>query len=156
MNNVIPSLRGISNFFSNEILEIPRRLGMTRIEIVSLSLGTILAFNGAFAADPTTLPGTQPLTMEGDMASNLVAGVDKFLLRELDKSVEHRAKFWHRDFSNADAYNKSIEPNRQRLAKILGVADPRHSPVVMERVAENRDTALVGRGDGFEIFNVRW
>ena len=38
------------------------------------------------------LPGTKPLTMEGDIASQLVAGVDKFLLREIDKSVERRAK----------------------------------------------------------------
>src|SRR4029450_6352133 len=67
------------------------------------------------------LAGTKPLTLEGDIAAQMVAGIDKFLLREIDLSVERRAKYWKRDFSSPEAYNKSIEPNRQRLAKILGV-----------------------------------
>src|SRR5258708_29984673 len=43
-------------------------------------------------ASQTPLQGTQPLTLEGDLASQMVAGVDKFLLREIDKSVERRAR----------------------------------------------------------------
>src|SRR4051812_13153601 len=73
----------------------------------------------------TPLPGTKKLEMEGDIAAQLVDGVDKFLLREIEKSVEGRAKFWKRDLSSPEAYNKSIEPNRQRLAHILGVRDKR-------------------------------
>ena len=49
----------------------------------------------------------------------------QFLLREIDLSVERRAQFWHRDLSSAAAYNTSVEPNRQRLAHILGVRDAR-------------------------------
>ena len=71
------------------------------------------------------LAGTKPLTMEGDIAAQLVAGVDKFLLREIEPSVERRAKHWKRDFSSPEAYDKSIEPNRKRLAHILGVRDER-------------------------------
>src|SRR5207247_2524753 len=71
------------------------------------------------------LAGTQPLTIEGDIAAQMVAGIDKFLLREIDLSVERREKFWKRDVSSPEAYNKSIEPNRQRLKKILGVVDER-------------------------------
>src|SRR3954471_17690796 len=71
------------------------------------------------------LAGTEPLTMEGDIAAAMVAGIDKFLLREIDLSVERREKFWKRDFSSPEAYNKSIEPNRQRLKQILGVVDDR-------------------------------
>src|SRR5262249_47789876 len=69
------------------------------------------------------LAGTKPLTMKGDIASELVAGVDRFLLKEIEKSVARRARFWKRDFSSADAYNQSIEANRMRLAHILGVRD---------------------------------
>src|SRR5947199_7847139 len=71
--------------------------------------------------DINTLPGTKPLEMKGDIASELVAGVDKFLLKQIEKSVEERAKFWKRDFGSPEAFNKSIEPNRKRLAHILGV-----------------------------------
>src|SRR6187401_2764743 len=73
----------------------------------------------------TPLAGTKKLEMEGDIAAQLVDGVDKFLLREIEKSVAGRAKFWKRDLSSPEAYNKSIEPNRQRLAHILGVRDKR-------------------------------
>jgi dienelactone hydrolase len=102
------------------------------------------------------LPGTKPLTMEGDIAAQLVEGVDKFLLREIDKSTERRAKYWKRDFSSAEAYEKSIEPNRKRLAHILGVRDARVPFDAPELVATPSQPALVGKGDGYEIFAVRW
>src|SRR6516164_9258790 len=75
--------------------------------------------------DGPPLPDTKPLTLEGDIASQLVEGVDKFLLREIDRSVERRARRWKRDFSSPEAYNRSIEPNRQHLAHMLGIRDPR-------------------------------
>ena len=98
------------------------------------------------AADPPAqLPGTQPLTMEGDLAAQMVAGIDKFLLRELDLSVGRREKLWKRDFSSPEAYSKSIEPNRQRLAKILGVVDQRVPFDAPELVATTKQPALVGK-----------
>lgn len=52
-------------------------------------LGLMLPLGHAMCADPgdrmpEVLDGTQRLTLEGDIASNLVAGVDRFLLKELD------------------------------------------------------------------------
>ena len=102
------------------------------------------------------LAGTKPLTMEGDIAAQMVAGIDKFLLREIDLSVERRARHWKRDFSSPEAYNKSIEPNRQRLAKILGVVDERVKFDAPELVATIMQSALVGKGETYEIFAVRW
>ena len=71
------------------------------------------------------LPGTKPLTMTGDIADAMVAGVDRFLLRQTEQSTARRAAYWKRDFRSAAAYNASVEPNRKRLAHILGVRDPR-------------------------------
>ncbi|MCI0357099.1 MAG: hypothetical protein L0211_01270 [Planctomycetaceae bacterium] len=102
------------------------------------------------------LAGTKPLATEGDIAAQLVAGIDKFLLREIDLSVERRAKHWKRDFSSPEAYNKSIEPNRQRLAKILGVVDERVKYDAPELVGTTKQSALVGKGENYEIFAVRW
>ena len=42
-------------------------------------------------ADP--LPNTRLLEMEGDIASELVKGVDRFLLKKLDESVAKRGAF---------------------------------------------------------------
>src|SRR5436190_7320074 len=108
------------------------------------------------ADEPVPLAGTRPLTMEGDIASQLVDGVDKFLLRELGKSVARRAKFWKLDLSSPEAYNKSIEPNRQRLAHILGVRDKRIPFDAPELVGTTKNGALVGKGENYEIYAVRW
>ncbi len=102
------------------------------------------------------LPGTQPLTFEGDIASQLVAGVDKFLLRKLEESIKLRERHWKRDFTSPEAYNKSIEPNRKRLAHILGVRDKRVKFDALEYVGSTKQAALVGKGEGYEIYAVRW
>jgi dienelactone hydrolase len=94
--------------------------------------------------------------MEGDIASELVAGVDRFLLRKIDESETHRARHWKRDFASVEAYSKSMEPNRQHLAHILGVRDPRVPFDGPELMGTTAQPALVGRGTGFEAFAVRW
>jgi len=102
------------------------------------------------------LPGTQRLTMAGDIASNLVAGVDRFLLRELDKSVERRAKHWKRDFSSPEAYSKSIETNRQRLAHILGVRDERVRSDELQLFGAISQDAAIYRGSNYNAYAVSW
>ena len=94
-------------------------------------LATALIFSwlglaSTFAAEPAApLPGTTPLLMTGDLASNLVSGANQFLSRKLEESVAHRARFWHRDFSSWRAYEQSLATNRQRLAHILGAREQR-------------------------------
>ena len=102
------------------------------------------------------LPGTAPLTMAGDIASELVAGVDKYLLKEIDKSVERRAKFWNQDFSSTEAYNLSIEPNRKRLAHILGVRDKREQVDAIEYVTSTATDGVLFRTKTYEVRAVRW
>src|SRR5436189_6373963 len=99
------------------------------------------------------LPRTQPLMMEGDIAAAMVAGIDKFLLREIELSVERREKFWNRDFTSPEAYNKSIEPNRQRLKKILGVVDERVPFDALELVATTDRGAFVARAKYYDVFS---
>jgi dienelactone hydrolase len=64
-----------------------------------------------------TLPGTDPLTLEGDIAAQLVDGVDKFLLRKINESVGKR------ELSGRDFDFQKVEASRKRLAKILGIRD---------------------------------
>ena len=66
-------------------------------------------------AEKVSLSGSKPLKMTGDIASTLVDGVDRFLLRETSNSVARRESHWQRDFSSPEAYAKSIEKNRERL-----------------------------------------
>jgi dienelactone hydrolase len=108
------------------------------------------------ADDPAPLPGTRPLTLEGDIASQLVDGVDRFLLRKLDESVAARAKHWTRDVSSVARYDASIARNRNRLAHILGVRDPRVPFDAPELVGTPDERALVGSGEGYEVYSARW
>ncbi len=116
----------------------------------------LLSLPGVFAQGAEPLPGTQPLTLEGDIASQLVDGVDRFLLRQIEASVDVRGQHWKRDFSSAEAYDKSIEPNRQRLAHILGVRDARVPFDGPELVGTTARPALVAKSASFEVFVVRW
>ena len=96
--------------------------------------------------DGPPLPGTKKLTLSGDIASQIVDGVDRFLLREIELSVERRASHWNRDTSSPEKYSASIEPNRRRLAHIIGVRDERVAFEGPELVATTDRPALVGRG----------
>jgi dienelactone hydrolase len=105
---------------------------------------------------PDTMPGTKPLTMTGDIASQLVEGVDKFLLREIEDSAAKREKFFKRDYSSIIKYNLSLEPNRKRLQHILGVRDARITFRTPELAGTFDEPALVGKGANYEVFAVRW
>ncbi len=112
------------------------------------------AWGGAAQGQP--LPGTALLTMEGDIASNMVAGVHRFLLRQLDESGAEQAQRPPRDFSSVQAYDRSLATRRQRLAHILGVRDQRAGKVEPELMATPTLPALRGRGRDYEAFAVRW
>ena len=94
------------------------------------------------------LQGTSQLTLEEDIASYLVSGVDRFLLDQLDQSVAKREEYWKRDFSSPTNYTASVEPNRMRLSHILGIRDNRIRFKGLELVATTDQPALVGSGNG--------
>ncbi len=79
-----------------------------------------------------------PLSTTGDVASDLVAGVDRFLLKQIEESAAKRARYWKRDISNAATYSASVDLNRQRLAHILGVRDERVKPVQIRRLRDHQ------------------
>ena len=101
-------------------------------------------------------PGVKPLKINGDPASKLVNGVDRFLLRKIAGAKKSRQQKWQRDFSSPDAYNKSVSDNRRTLAHILGVRDQRiqnSAPTVQTVPGRNKPLA---RTDGYQVYAVRW
>ncbi len=99
---------------------------------------------------------TKPLTLEGDIASHLVAGVDRFLLRELSASIARREQHWQRDFTSHAAYAKSVEPNRQRLAHIIGLRDQRVAFDGLTLGSTTAESSLVGQTDLIIVRSVSW
>src|SRR4051812_41885923 len=103
---------------------------------------------------PDVLPGTKALTMKGDVAEQLVAGVDKFLLRETALSAKRREHYYRRDTSSPENYAASLAPNRARLARILGVRDAKVAFQSPEYVGTKDEPSLVGKGANYEIHAV--
>ena len=99
---------------------------------------------------------TKPLTVEGDIASHLVAGVDRFLLRELSVSIARREQHWSRDFTSHAAYARSVEPNRKRLANIIGLRDERVAFDGLTLASTTAESSLVGQTDRITIRAVSW
>jgi hypothetical protein len=50
----------------------------------------------ATSSQAQPLPGTKPLDWKGDddLAAKMVAGIDKYLMRELEAAPKNREKIW--------------------------------------------------------------
>ena len=105
--------------------------------------------------DAPSVPGTQALTWEGDLADRMMDGLHRFSERQIARSVEQRGKHWQRDTSSAAAYDASVRPNRERFRHIIGLADAR-VPVRMERWGDDERPALIAETARYQVYQVRW
>jgi dienelactone hydrolase len=127
------------------------QLSLRPVALIILCLGC-----GGVAQEVAPLPGTKPLAMEGDFSARMVAGIDAFLMREIERSVETRQKFWHRDFSSREAYERSVQSNRERFRKYIGAVDQRLPSTALEYMGSTADPALVAETASYKVYNVRW
>lgn len=111
---------------------------------LSLILPFLFAAIGSVFADP--LPGTKPLTWEGDITSRLVDECDAFLLRRLEESIEKRPQYW----------GDNRQPSVETLKKQLGLVDERIPFDALELVTTTKESSLVGEFPDGEIHRVRW
>ncbi len=118
------------------------------------------------AATAKTLAGTSVLDIQGDIASLLVDGVDRFLLKELDRSVQTRRVQWPKP-KDADprsndyaAYEAAIQPLRDELRSRIGMIDDRVKcdSFTIQSVASPKsgDTKWVAINEACKIYAVRW
>src|SRR6266487_2117040 len=110
----------------------------------------------AAAAQDATLPGTKPLELPGDLSAQMVGGIDKFLLREIERAAVERTNFWKRDFSSREAYEKSVAPNRERLRRLIGAVDERLPVKELEFVATTAASATLLEDANYTTHAVRW
>lgn len=101
------------------------------------------------------VPESSPLTIESDIASEMVDGIDRFLLKKIGESQSTRPELWDRRFESEADYRQSIQPNRESLAFRLGAADARVSNVSIDKnlIAESKGDAP---GRGYRAYAIRW
>jgi dienelactone hydrolase len=124
--------------------------------VLALVLGASL-LTAAVAEEAPRLPGTEPLGMEGDLAAQMVAGIDRFLTLETAGAVEQRGRRWKRDRSSPKAYSDAGAPYRERLRAILGLRPEERRPGrAPEVLASPGGREVVAVGKGVKVYAVRW
>ena len=115
------------------------------------------------------LDGTESLTLDGDLAAQMVEALDGYVSRAVAHSVERREALWNRDYSSHEAYTESVEPNRARLRKRIGCLDSR-LPIeeltydittkTAMRIWDAKDNlitlAQILEADDYRVYRVRW
>ncbi|MCC7373021.1 MAG: dienelactone hydrolase family protein [Verrucomicrobiales bacterium] len=102
------------------------------------------------------LAGTEALTMTGDIASNLVAGADRFLDRKLEQAQARRDRFGGRNVASIEEYEAGWKEDRERLAKMLGVVERRTVMGGLEWISSPTQPALVATSAVVRVEAIRW
>jgi dienelactone hydrolase len=139
------------------LVELPDAGHIKRMKTLRSFLCLCLSgFTVSARAQETVLPATQPLTLQGDLSAQMVAGIDRFLMREIEQSTAERAKLWRRDFASREAYEASVAPNRERFRRLIGAVDRRLAPTGLEYVESTLEPSLVAELDTCFVRAVRW
>ena len=116
-------------------------LSVSVFSVLSVAFWSIpLPTTAADPAAPATLPNTQPLTADGDLAAKMVAGLHTYLDRERAASAAKR---------------DALKPDRAALRKLLGVVDERVPPR-LETFAPLGGSDVARDLEGCRITHVRW
>src|SRR6266498_3332962 len=118
---------------------------------------------------PEVFPGTRLLAAESDLSVKMLDGAHKFIEEKINESITTRLKLWNRDLTSQGAYEKSVEPNRRRFMKYIGVEDkteplvnynvgiPDKNPqVLMQKFSINNDPDLVAETEKYRVYQVQW
>jgi hypothetical protein len=139
------------------------------VSITGLSQNAKQAGNLPYAKLPDVMPGTRPLAAESDRSIRILDNAHLFIEKKIREAAEGRARFWQRDLTSREAYERSVQPNRQRLMEALGVEDTgkplsgfklelkdQHPPLAMEKYSVDNDPIIVAETPQYRVYQVRW
>ena len=99
---------------------------------------------------------TVSLTIEGDLASQMVDGIDRFLLKQIEADAASRAERFTVDTSSPEAYEASLKPHREKLARCLGIRDARMPFASPEIIAGVGSDSVIASSEHFTVQAIRW
>jgi len=114
-----------------------------------LRFGLVLLFLSPVtprAESLATLPGTSLLPPSADFSAEMVAGIDRFALREIAKAKATRVSLWPGDAT----------AHRAKLAVAIGATDTRLPIKAFELVGDTLTPAVVADFPGARVLRVRW
>ena len=117
----------------------------------------LLSFSQRGAAQGVQEPfQTERLTTEGDLASQMIDGLDRFLLGQIAAESASRPERFVVDTSSPEGYERSLEGHRGKLIRSLGLRDSRKAFAAPEILAEPGTSALIAQSDTYQVEVIRW
>lgn len=107
---------------------------------------------------PEPLEDTAPLVAEGDLASEMIDGVDRFLRRQTEATAQRRRQRWQQECAHPQRFRETLSQRRKHLWQVLGVPPQQRwaaSPELELRATVSH-SAEIGSGSGFVVRAVRW
>ncbi|MEC9092448.1 MAG: dienelactone hydrolase family protein, partial [Planctomycetota bacterium] len=101
------------------------------------------------------LGNPDPLKQNGDIASQLVSGVDRFLIQEIQKANSNRVSKWQNQFNAAKNPAQFFQNKQRELRHLLGIRDARIDFESPELISSLSRPSLLGRSATVEIHAIR-
>ena len=105
---------------------------------------------------PAALPGTKPLTREGDLSAQMVAGIDRFLMREIDKAAKIQPTLIFQKMAGSATLEDFKVAQRQRLRRAIGAVDPLLPIKGLEYISRTDQSSLRYKDTTMSVHAVRW
>jgi hypothetical protein len=129
---------------------------MTWMTLLCFGLILFLAFGtgNSLHAQPARRGGASWKHQES-LAQEQLAGIRRFLDRRRDEVVAQRSAHWRRMLTSPEAYAASVDANRARLRRLVGLVDEREA-VTMEYYGTDANPVLVAETALYTVHQVRW
>ena len=117
-----------------------------------------LLFAASFSLGSEPLPGTPPLTAEGDLSVQMVDGIHRWLARARKCVDSARAEAWLEDSASAankEAWAAVAKERRAELAGMIGAADARRSGELTVQVDASAMLPMIPAGS-YAVRKVIW
>ena len=124
------------------------------LKLKTLPLAVFLVVMQADAQ--SVVPGTAPLKETGDLAAEMVDGINGYLLRATAETAGTRASLWKRNYDSPEKYDGSIAHNREDLKKIIGAVDARVPITAIGLDGTTARSAMIASTKRYKVYAVRW
>ena len=104
----------------------------------------------------SVLPGTTSLTIDGDLATRMVAGIRRYLMQQTGEVLAERSHRWNREDSSPQHSEHSGSAHRESLRRMLGVVDPRVQSTEPQLLGSLSVPGEIAQGPGYKVSMIRW
>lgn len=118
---------------------------------------------------PDVFPETKALAEEKERSIKILDDAHLFIEKQIADAKQQRAGYWKRNLTSREGYEESVEPNRQRFRRAIGIEDKtqppqtfklqfkeEHPPVLVEKYRRDQDPEIIAETASYRVYQVRW